>query len=137
MVCGVGNDTLSLLPYKGDRRALEPVMRGHFVLIVDGLDEDRGLDGSADAHSIAALLPHSGIRMIVAERPAPELPEDVPVDHPLRTCAHVEELSPSTEANAGTSRTANRRSGRGNARSSTGSSPPSSAPPARPKGCPE
>src|SRR3712207_8531738 len=29
----------------------------HFVLVVDGLDEDRGVTSGPDAHSIAALLP--------------------------------------------------------------------------------
>ncbi|MBM7776534.1 hypothetical protein JOD54_006738 [Actinokineospora baliensis] len=72
----------------------------HFVLVVDGLDEDRGVDGSADAHSIAALLPRRGVRVIVASRPDPELPDDVPEDHPLRGSAQVEHLSPSPEAHA-------------------------------------
>lgn len=70
----------------------------HFVLIVDGLDEDRGPDGSPDAHSIAALLPPHGVRVIVAGRPDPALPGDVPMNHPLRTSARVEQLSPSPEA---------------------------------------
>lgn len=70
----------------------------HFVLVVDGLDEDRGLDGSADAHSIAALLPRRGVRVVVAGRPDPVLPDDVPAGHPLRTTARVEQLSPSPEA---------------------------------------
>ncbi|WP_147455101.1 hypothetical protein [Saccharothrix australiensis] len=68
------------------------------MLVVDGLDEDRGLDGSPDAHSIAALLPRHGVRVVVAGRPDPGLPDDVPVDHPLRTRARVERLSPSPEA---------------------------------------
>jgi hypothetical protein len=72
----------------------------HFVLVVDGLDEDRGLDGSADAHSIAALLPRHGVRVIVAGRPDPALPDDVPMDHPLRRSARVEQLSPAPEASA-------------------------------------
>jgi hypothetical protein len=72
----------------------------HLVLVVDGLDEDRGLDGSADAHSIAALLPRHGVRVVVAGRPDPALPDDVPMDHPLRTSAHVVQLSPSPEASA-------------------------------------
>ncbi|MEU0878060.1 hypothetical protein ABZ345_05640 [Lentzea sp. NPDC005914] len=72
----------------------------HFVLVVDGLDEDRGLDGSADAHSIAALLPHRGVRVVVAGRPDPALPADVRTDHPLHTSARVEQLTPSPEASA-------------------------------------
>jgi hypothetical protein len=72
----------------------------HFALIVDGLDEDCGADGSPDAHSIAALLPRSGVRVIVAGRQDPDLPEDVPADHPLRVSARVEHLSASPKAAA-------------------------------------
>ncbi|MGH3730933.1 MAG: hypothetical protein ACRDTU_19595, partial [Micromonosporaceae bacterium] len=57
------------------------------VLLVDGLDEDRGVTTGPDAHSIAALLPDrpvAGMRVIVAGRPAPPIPADVPDDHPLR-----------------------------------------------------
>ncbi|NUT53572.1 MAG: hypothetical protein HOV94_40735, partial [Saccharothrix sp.] len=72
----------------------------HFALVVDGLDEDRGVDGSADAHSIAALLPLGGVRVIVAGRPDPELPDDVRPEHPLRTSARVEYLSASPKASA-------------------------------------
>ncbi|WP_157529573.1 hypothetical protein [Nocardia sp. NRRL S-836] len=72
----------------------------HLVLVVDGLDEDRGLDGSADAHSIAALLPRHGVRVVVAGRPTPALPADVSADHPLCTTARVVPLSPSPEARA-------------------------------------
>ena len=55
------------------------------VLVVDGLDEDRGTDRSLP--SIASLLPkHSahGLKVIVSGRPHPKMPTDVPVDHPLR-----------------------------------------------------
>ncbi|MBW4721495.1 hypothetical protein [Saccharothrix obliqua] len=72
----------------------------HFVLVVDGLDEDRGVDGSPDAHSIAALLPRGGVPVIVAGRPDPDLPDDVPPEHPLRTSARVETLSASPKAGA-------------------------------------
>ncbi|MFD9506179.1 P-loop NTPase family protein [Streptomyces mirabilis] len=57
------------------------------ILIVDGLDEDQGVTVGPDAHSIAALLPSSlpaDMRVIVASRPNPPLPSDVPDDHPLR-----------------------------------------------------
>ncbi len=57
------------------------------VLLVDGLDEDRGVTAGADAYSIAALLPSqptAGMRVIVAGREHPHLPDDVPSDHPLR-----------------------------------------------------
>ncbi|EWM10480.1 hypothetical protein [Kutzneria sp. 744] len=69
------------------------------VLLVDGLDEDRG----AHEHSIAALLPArlpSGLRVIVAGRPNPPIPEDVPSDHPLRDPAIVRTLAPSPMAQA-------------------------------------
>ncbi|MGW5052555.1 NACHT domain-containing protein [Actinokineospora sp. NPDC004072] len=68
------------------------------VLVVDGLDEDRGFDLSPDAHSIAALLPRRGIRVIVACRPDPGLPVDVAREHPLRTSALVKNLEPSPKA---------------------------------------
>ena len=57
------------------------------ILVVDGLDEDRGTTVGPDAHSIAALLPGNppeGMRIIVAGRPNPPVPDDVPDWHPLR-----------------------------------------------------
>lgn len=57
------------------------------VLVLDGLDEDRGVTTGPDAHSIAALLPVrpvAGMRVIVAGRPNPPIPADVPHTHPLR-----------------------------------------------------
>ncbi|GIJ13118.1 hypothetical protein Van01_63320 [Micromonospora andamanensis] len=57
------------------------------ILVVDGLDEDRGTTVGPDAHSIAALLPGhppAGMRIIVAGRPNPPIPDDVPDWHPLR-----------------------------------------------------
>ncbi|AXX31659.1 hypothetical protein KCV87_34275 [Actinosynnema pretiosum subsp. pretiosum] len=71
-----------------------------FVLVVDGLDEDQGVTGSPDAHSIAALLPRTGVRVVVSGRPNPELPDDVPPHHPLRGSARVEELMPAPRAEA-------------------------------------
>ena len=67
------------------------------VLVVDGLDEDRGTGG----HSIAALLPArpiAGMRVIVAGRPNPPLPSDVREDHPLHDPATVRMLAPSPYA---------------------------------------
>ena len=67
------------------------------VLVVDGLDEDRGTDG----HSVAALLPArpaAGMRVIVASRPNPPLPPDVGEDHPLHDRATVRTLSQSPYA---------------------------------------
>ncbi|MFF5081452.1 hypothetical protein ACFY36_30765 [Actinoplanes sp. NPDC000266] len=71
------------------------------VLLVDGLDEDRGSTGAADAHSIAALLPPHpphGIRVIVSGRPHPPLPADVPPGHPLEDPAVVRPLARSARA---------------------------------------
>jgi tetratricopeptide (TPR) repeat protein len=57
------------------------------VLLVDGLDEDRTWTTSPDAHSIASLLPErleAGMRVLVAGRPNPPVPDDVSARHPLR-----------------------------------------------------
>lgn len=74
------------------------------VLVVDGLDEDRGVGaGPAATHSIAALLPArpaAGLRVIVASRPNPPVPADVPDDHPLRDTAIRRRLAPSPAAQA-------------------------------------
>ena len=54
---------------------------GRLVLVVDGLDEDRGVTTGTDAHSIADLLPadpSAGMRVIVAGRPNPPIPTTVP-----------------------------------------------------------
>ncbi|MEU6841757.1 serine protease [Streptomyces sp. NPDC046716] len=67
------------------------------VLVVDGLDEDRGTDG----HSIAALLPErtvAGMRIIVTGRPNPPLPPDVSEHHPLRDATTVRTLPQSPHA---------------------------------------
>lgn len=68
---------------------------GHrIVLLVDGLDEDRGRT------SIASLLPKNpgpGLRVLVSGRPNPALPLDVPATHPLRHCRR-RELGPSAKA---------------------------------------
>lgn len=56
------------------------------VLLVDGLDEDRGFTRGPDVHSIASLLPArppAGMRVLVAGRLNPPLPGDVPPGHPL------------------------------------------------------
>jgi thioredoxin-like negative regulator of GroEL len=73
------------------------------VLLVDGLDEDRGVTTGPDAHSIASLLPtrpEAGMRVLVAGRLNPPLPGDVPEDHPLRDPAIVRTLAPSPYARA-------------------------------------
>ncbi|GGT61140.1 hypothetical protein [Streptomyces purpureus] len=69
------------------------------VLLVDGLDEDRGVTTGPDAHSIASLLP-TALRTIVAGRLNPPLPGDVPHDHPLRAPDTVRALEPSPHARA-------------------------------------
>ena len=71
------------------------------VLVIDGLDQDRGVMAGPDAHSIAALLPArppAGLRVIVAGRPDPPIPADIPGDHPLRDPAIVRMLSTSPSA---------------------------------------
>ncbi|NUT99493.1 MAG: hypothetical protein HOY78_46540 [Saccharothrix sp.] len=73
----------------------------HLVLVVDGLDEDRGVTTGPDAHSIAALLPvrlPPGLHVVVSGRPNPPVPADVPDDHPLRSPGATRPLSPSAEA---------------------------------------
>ncbi|MGC3862329.1 hypothetical protein ACPSM1_19325 [Micromonospora chersina] len=71
------------------------------VLVVDGLDEDRGVTVGAEAHSIAALLPErlpASMRVIVSRRPNPPIPADVGARHPLRNPATVRVLEPSPAA---------------------------------------
>ncbi|MGH3804427.1 MAG: hypothetical protein ACRDTD_30670, partial [Pseudonocardiaceae bacterium] len=54
------------------------------LLVIDGLDEDSGI---ATGPSIAALLPRRSpneVRVLVASRPHPPVPDDVADDHPLR-----------------------------------------------------
>ncbi|MGH3941863.1 MAG: hypothetical protein ACRDTG_25210 [Pseudonocardiaceae bacterium] len=55
------------------------------LLVIDGLDED---SGTATGSSIAALLPRRPppeVRILVASRLHPPIPNDVTEDHPLRT----------------------------------------------------
>ncbi|MEV1321449.1 hypothetical protein AB0J14_35840 [Micromonospora arborensis] len=71
------------------------------ILLVDGLDEDRGVTGRPDSYSIAATLPRhppSGLRVVVSSRPDPPLPPDVSFDHPLRVRCVVRELGQSAYA---------------------------------------
>ncbi|MEV0675121.1 hypothetical protein AB0I60_01220 [Actinosynnema sp. NPDC050436] len=73
------------------------------LLVVDGLDEDRGYTTRHDAHSVAALLPATlpaGVRVVVAGRPDPPLPEDLGDRHPLRCAGVVRALAPSPHARA-------------------------------------
>ena len=71
------------------------------ILVVDGLDEDRGVTTGPDAHSIAALLPQdppAGMRVVVAGRPDPPIPDDVPGWHRLREPGIIRPLAPSAYA---------------------------------------
>jgi hypothetical protein len=84
-------------------RAAESSRRAgdRLILIVDGLDEDQGVTAGPDAYSIAALLPvtpPAGMRVVVAGRPHPPVPDDVPDDHPLRDPAIVRSLAASPRA---------------------------------------
>ncbi|KUF17307.1 ATP-binding protein [Streptomyces silvensis] len=69
------------------------------VLIVDGLDEDA--DAGPGSVGIAGLLPKDppcGMRVIVAGRPHPRVPQLLATDHPLRTPAIVRPLTESPDA---------------------------------------
>ncbi|MEU4524769.1 hypothetical protein AB0F52_39375 [Amycolatopsis sp. NPDC024027] len=75
----------------------------HFVLLVDGLDEDRGVHDGPDSHSVAALLPAdlpAGMRVVVTGRLNPPIPADVADHHPLRDDKMIRHLRPSAEARA-------------------------------------
>ncbi|WP_322749700.1 MULTISPECIES: TIR domain-containing protein, partial [unclassified Frankia] len=85
-----------------DAAALCKARGQRLVLVVDGLDEDRGVTGPG-ARSIAGLLPASppqGVRVVVAGRPDPPIPADVPPGHPLRNPAIIEVLDGSEHAAA-------------------------------------
>jgi tetratricopeptide (TPR) repeat protein len=74
---------------------------GRLVLVVDGLNEERRVATGPGAHSIAGLLPAdppAGMRVIVAGRPSPPVPDDVPDWHPLRDPAIIRPLSASAHA---------------------------------------
>ncbi|WP_032792345.1 hypothetical protein [Streptomyces anulatus] len=87
-----------------DRAAERCATEGRrLVLVVDGLDEDHGVTAGPGCHSIAALLPRTpphDMRIIVAGRPHPPVPDDVPGDHPLRTTEINHWLAPSPYAQA-------------------------------------
>jgi hypothetical protein len=89
------------------RAAIEQQQAGRrLVLVVDGLDEDRGAASGPDAQSIAGMLPvvlpgqelPGGMRVIVASRPNPPLPGDAPPWHPLRDPSVIRPLSPHRDA---------------------------------------
>lgn len=69
------------------------------LLVVDGLDEDTS--AGSGKPSVASLLPRRPppeVRVLVASRPQPDLPDDVPVNHPLREMNQRRELTPSPYA---------------------------------------
>ncbi|MDQ0758985.1 hypothetical protein QF027_001620 [Streptomyces canus] len=70
------------------------------ALVVDGLDEDRGVTAGPGEHSIAALLPANpppGVRVLVSGRPDRPVPRDVPSSHPLRSPEVVRPLAVSAQ----------------------------------------
>ncbi|WIN00228.1 hypothetical protein ACTOB_003922 [Actinoplanes oblitus] len=74
---------------------------GRLILIVDGLDEERGVSLGPAISSIAGLLPADpphDMRVIVASRPNPPLPGDVPEAHPLKDPRVVRRLTTSPHA---------------------------------------
>ena len=88
---GMLSDAAEACKARGDR----------LVLVVDGLDEDRGVTTGPYAHSIAALLPDpppADMRIVVAGRPNPPIPTDVPQHHRLRDPAIARRLAPSPYA---------------------------------------
>ncbi|MFB8041295.1 hypothetical protein ACFC8F_08390 [Streptomyces hydrogenans] len=69
------------------------------VLVVDGLDEDA--DAGVDRRGIAGLLPKEpphGMRVIVAGRRNPRVPERLADDHPMRDSGVARRLSDSPAA---------------------------------------
>lgn len=81
LTAGARRGTLLRLLEDAAKRAREAGRR--LLLVIDGLDEDSGT-----TTSIAALLPRRPppeVRVLVASRPHPPIPDDVPGDHALRT----------------------------------------------------
>jgi tetratricopeptide (TPR) repeat protein len=74
-----------------DAAAAASAGRGRrLLLLVDALDEDRGVHSELGLPSIASLLPRrrqDGLLVLTTSRPHPQLPPDVPADHPLRSHA--------------------------------------------------
>ncbi|MCF2125474.1 hypothetical protein L1I79_03360 [Strepomyces sp. STD 3.1] len=87
------------------RRAAQRALgRGQrLVLVVDGMDEDSGVESAFAGYSIAGLLPATppdGLRVIVAGRPNPPVPGDVPRGHPLHASHISHDLAESPAARA-------------------------------------
>ncbi|MFV6027789.1 hypothetical protein [Streptomyces sp. NPDC056264] len=73
------------------------------IVLVDGLDEDRGVVAGPESYSIAALLPAEpphGSRILIAGRPHPPVPDDVPRSHPIRNLVNAHALAVSEHAEA-------------------------------------
>ncbi|MCK8438902.1 hypothetical protein G3I77_39765 [Streptomyces sp. D2-8] len=98
--CASQGQFLDALERAADRATAEG---RRLVLLVDGLDEDTGVESASSGYSIAALLPRvppPGLRIVVAGRPNPPIPSDVLENHPLHS-AHVDHLlAPSPAAQA-------------------------------------
>lgn len=106
----LGESLPAMLPATRETRLLELMSlaarkcqqeEGRLVLVVDGLDEDRGVADGPDAPSITGLLPAdppAGMRVIVASRPLPPIPHDVPDWHPLRGTGVIRPLPSSPHA---------------------------------------
>ena len=70
------------------------------VLVIDGLDEDTSRRPGSNLPSIASILPARacpGLKVLIASRPSPELPNDVRDDHAIRHCC-THTLTPSPHA---------------------------------------
>jgi Trypsin-like peptidase domain/WD domain, G-beta repeat len=74
------------------RRATEQAEESgrHLLLVVDGLDEDLHPTGSPSVASLLPTLVGASAHVLVASRPYPELPVDVPDGHPLWATSPME-----------------------------------------------
>lgn len=98
-----GNRTRHLQARLTEAAGLSHQNGRRLVLVVDGLDEDRGVMIDSETYTIAALLPADpvpGLKLIVAGRPHPPLPAEISQNHPLRLSANVHPLSASSHARA-------------------------------------
>lgn len=68
----------------------------HLLVVVDGLDEDLRPAGVPSVASLLPAQPEPNVHVLVTSRRYPELPDDVPAGHPLRTA--MEDLAPFSQA---------------------------------------
>ncbi|WP_264932138.1 trypsin-like peptidase domain-containing protein [Streptomyces sp. A012304] len=61
----------------------------HLLLVVDALDEDLQPPGSPSVAACLPTLSGGAAHVLVTSRPHPDLPTDLPVDHPLRSITPV------------------------------------------------